>query len=169
MEYQVFVSLHVQEPKSVITSEDPNLVSRITGRSARDKKKNNRREDSNKIKKLQKEKQLLETQIVALTTALASAREQITTLGHSVNPLTPRTRTTLTRARFSDRIFNEEKIGQVAQKPNRIGPGGNPQNNELKRWKTEKFSFRHSSGAVVQAVSEEDAKKLIASSQFSVV
>ena len=43
----------------------------------------------------------LHTQIVALalTTALASAREQITSLGHTVNPLTPRTRTTLTRAR----------------------------------------------------------------------
>jgi len=167
MEYQLFVSLHVQEAKNVITSEDPALVSRITGRSSRDKKRHNRREDSNKIKKLQKEKQLLETQIVALTTALAAAREQITSLGHPVNPLTPRTRTTLTRARFSDRIFNEEKIGQVAQKSTKIGPGCNSPSNELKRWKTEKFSFRHTSSAVVQAASEEDAKKLIASSQFT--
>lgn len=167
-EFQLFVALHVQEPKTVITSEDASLVSRITGRSARDKRKSNRREDGHKIKRLQKEKQLLETQIVALTTALAAAREQITSLGHSVNPLTPRTRTTLTRARFSDQIFNEEKIGQVAQKSNKIGPHGNQQNSELKRWKTEKFSFRHnSSGAVVQAATEEDAKKLLASSQFS--
>ena len=28
MEYQLFVSLHVQEAKTVITSEDPALVSR---------------------------------------------------------------------------------------------------------------------------------------------